>query len=41
VLDELVSLEAARRDYGVALVGGDSDLQVDPEATVKLREGRG
>jgi N-methylhydantoinase B len=41
VLDELVSLEAARRDYGVALVGDEDALEVDWEATKKLRAGRG
>jgi N-methylhydantoinase B len=38
VLDELVSREAARRDYGVALVGDEDELEVDWEATRRLRE---
>jgi len=39
VQDELVSREAARRDYGVELVGEDpEDLEVDWEATGRLRE---
>ncbi len=42
VLDELVSVEAARRDYGVALTGSlvAFDLAVDAEATQELRVGR-
>jgi N-methylhydantoinase B len=38
VLDELVSREAARRDYGVALVGDEDEVEVDWEATRRLRE---
>jgi N-methylhydantoinase B len=40
VLDELVSVEAARRDYGVALTGTLEafDLAVDADATRGLRE---
>lgn len=42
VLDELVSVEGARRDYGVALVGdvGDLSLEVDAAATAELRAER-
>jgi N-methylhydantoinase B len=41
VLDEYVSLEAARRDYGVVLVGDEDALEVDQDATRKLRASRG
>lgn len=39
VLDELVSLESARRDYGVVLTGRieDATLAVDAAATERLR----
>ena len=39
VLDEYVSVEAARREYGVALTGSleDLTLEIDTEATEKLR----
>jgi N-methylhydantoinase B len=39
VLDEFVSLEAARRDYGVVLGGRaeDGTLAIDAAATRKLR----
>ena len=39
VLDEYVSPESARNDYGVVLTGSlqELDLAVDPEATVRLR----
>jgi N-methylhydantoinase B len=42
VLDELVSLEAARRDYGVVLTGSLEalDLMVDTVATRRLRAER-
>jgi N-methylhydantoinase B len=40
VLDELVSVEAARRDYGVVVVGDDLDRRVDERATRALRESR-
>ena len=42
VLDEYISLEAARRDYGVALTGSleEFDLVVDAEATRRLRTER-
>jgi N-methylhydantoinase B len=42
VLDELVSIEAARRDYGVAFTGSLEafDLAVDAEATRRLRAGK-
>jgi N-methylhydantoinase B len=40
VLDEYVSVEAARERYGVVLTGSleDGDLAVDPDATAALRE---
>ena len=43
VLDEYVSLEEARRRYGVVLTGSapDCDVEVDWEATKRLRETRG
>ncbi len=37
VLDEYVSLEAARRDYGVVITGTGLDLRVDEAATAELR----
>jgi N-methylhydantoinase B len=37
VLDEYVSVEAARREYGVVVVGEGIDLRVDDEATRALR----
>ncbi|GAA0303962.1 hydantoinase B/oxoprolinase family protein [Sphingomonas oligophenolica] len=39
VLDELVSMDAARRVYGVVLTGtlDEYDLEVDPTATAELR----
>jgi N-methylhydantoinase B len=37
VLDEYVSLEAARSDYGVVIAGAGSDLSVDEDATRRLR----
>ena len=42
VLDEYISLEVARRDYGVALTGSleEFDLAVDAEATRRLRAER-
>jgi N-methylhydantoinase B len=42
VLDELVSVEAARRDYGVVLTGSLEalDLAVDHDATQRLRAER-
>jgi N-methylhydantoinase B len=40
VLDEYVSIEAARRDYGVVIAGEGFDLRVDEEATRALRESR-
>ncbi len=40
VLDELVSLGAAEREYGVVLTGQGDGLQVDWEATKRLREER-
>ena len=42
VLDELVSREAAEREYGVLLRGSQDeyDLAVDEEATKRLREAR-
>jgi len=43
VLDEYVSIEAARERYGVVLRGSveRGDLQLDPEATRHLREEKG
>jgi N-methylhydantoinase B len=40
VLDEYVSREAARRDYGVVLVGDEDELEVDWDGTKRLRAGR-
>ena len=40
VLDEYVSIEAARRDYGVVLAGEGLDLRVDEDATSALRRER-
>ncbi len=40
VLDDYVSLEAAREDYGVVIVGRGLDLRVDEEATRRLRAER-
>ena len=42
VLDEYVSVEGARRDYGVALTGSleDLSLAVDEEETARLRAAR-
>jgi len=37
VLDEYVSIEAARREYGVVITGDGVDLGVDDEATRALR----
>jgi N-methylhydantoinase B len=37
VLDEYVSVEAARRDYGVVIAGEGLDLGVDDAATTALR----
>jgi N-methylhydantoinase B len=43
VLDEYVSIEGARRDYGVALTGRVEDLSlaVDRDETKRLRSARG
>ena len=40
VLDELVSLDAARERYGVVLTGSldDYDLAIDHQATEQLRK---
>jgi N-methylhydantoinase B len=40
VLDEYVSVEAARRDYGIVLTGDlwELTLAIDHEATAKLRD---
>ncbi|MEK7387593.1 MAG: hydantoinase B/oxoprolinase family protein, partial [candidate division NC10 bacterium] len=38
VLDDYVSVEAARREYGVALAGSGADLRVDDAATRALRK---
>jgi len=40
VLDEYVSIEAARDQYGVVITGEGFDLQVDELATRKLRDAR-
>jgi N-methylhydantoinase B len=37
VLDDYVSIEAARRDYGVVITGDGDDLRVDEAATHALR----
>jgi N-methylhydantoinase B len=37
VLDDYVSIGAARDQYGVAIVGAGADLSVDPDATRELR----
>jgi N-methylhydantoinase B len=38
VLDDYVSIEAARREYGVVIAGGGLDLRVDGPATNELRK---
>jgi len=40
VLDELVSMEGARRDYGVAVNGSGDDLAIDWTETERLRKAR-
>ena len=42
VLDEYVSIEAARRDFGVVLTGSleDLTLRIDHQATARLRAER-
>jgi N-methylhydantoinase B len=42
VLDEFVSVEGARRDYGVVLTGSleDLTLEIDHDATRRLRAER-
>jgi N-methylhydantoinase B len=40
VLDELVSVEAARDEYGVVIIGTGADLHVDQSGTTALRGGR-
>jgi hypothetical protein len=40
VLDEYVSAEAARGEYGVVITGEGIDLRVDEAATAALRAGR-
>jgi N-methylhydantoinase B len=40
VLDEYVSAEAARAEYGVVITGAGIDLHVDEAATAALRAGR-
>ncbi len=40
VLDDYVSIEAARDDYGVVITGTGADLQVDARATASLRRER-
>jgi N-methylhydantoinase B len=37
VLDDYVSIEAARREYGVVIVAGGADLSIDEPATEALR----
>ena len=37
VLDQYVSVDAARRQYGVVIIGDDLDLRVDATATAALR----
>src|SRR5262249_25264504 len=37
VLDDYVSVEAARRQYGVVITGTGADLSVDEQATAELR----
>ena len=39
VLDDYVSIEAARADYGVVITGNGTDLRIDDRATLALREG--
>jgi N-methylhydantoinase B len=41
VLDDYVSIEAARASYGVVIVGRDMDLRIDEAATQGLRAKRG
>ena len=38
VLDDYVSIETARREYGVVIAGGGVDLRVDGPATNELRK---
>jgi hypothetical protein len=38
VLDDYVSVEAARSEYGVVIAGTGADLWVDGGATRRLRE---
>jgi N-methylhydantoinase B len=40
VLDDYVSMEAARDEYGVVITGTGADLRVDERATTALRGGR-
>jgi N-methylhydantoinase B len=40
VLDDYVSIEAARAEYGVVFAGAGADLRVDEHATTALRGGR-
>ncbi|HKC98037.1 MAG TPA: hypothetical protein VKG20_08380, partial [Methylomirabilota bacterium] len=40
VLDDYVSIEAARRDYGVIITGTGADLSIDQNATHRLRAER-
>ena len=40
VLDDYVSIEAARDEYGVVITGTGADLRVDGRATTALRSGR-
>ena len=40
VLDDYVSIDAARREYGVVIAGEGFDLRVDDAATRELRASR-
>jgi len=40
VLDDYVSVEAAREEYGVVIAGAGADLRVDEAATAELRTAR-
>ena len=40
VLDDYVSVEAARRDYGVVIAGTGADLSIDEAATRRTRASR-
>jgi len=40
VLDDYVSVDAAREQYGVVISGGGAELRVDEVATAERRRGR-